>query len=355
MREMLSRGLVFELPVPKSALAVVCENIPNLQHYISRAVALGLLEVSHDQALRVPHILPVQLSDGEALHKQAAEVLYHLWREEKETTTEEQGLETHRLALRGKVDKIAVEVATSLTIRWYDISRFREAVAVCRSTLEIIENYRVLYELAKSEQELGLIEQAFEHYQQVLALCPPEDKLQKAVTLHQLEMLRANRGEIKEAIALYQQSLSITEQFGDVKGRATTLHNLGILKANRGEIKNATALYEHFLSITEQIGDVQGKAATLHQFGILKANRGEIEDAIALFQRSLAITEQIGNVQNQAMTLWWLGGMAERQGNCNQALDYLQSSLEILQRIQSPNAEEVEQMIVRVQGLIRNS
>lgn len=86
MREMLARGLVFELPIPREALAAVCDTIPNLEDYISRAVALGLLEVSHDEALRVPRILPVQLpEDGEALHKQAAEVLYRLWWEEVKT------------------------------------------------------------------------------------------------------------------------------------------------------------------------------------------------------------------------------------------------------------------------------
>jgi Tfp pilus assembly protein PilF len=54
------------------------------------------------------------------------------------------------------------------------------------------------------------------------------------------------------------------------------------------------------------------------------------------------------------MTLWWLGSITAQQGNDNQALDYLQPALEILQRIQSPNAEKVKQMIVRVQDLICN-
>ncbi|WP_243713836.1 CHAT domain-containing protein [Nostoc sp. 106C] len=206
MREMLSRGLVFELPVPMEALATVCENIPNLEDYISRAVALGLLEVSHDEALRVPRILPVQLAgDGEGLYKQAAEVLYRFWCEKKKTSTEERCLEIHRLALRGKVEKIAVEIATALADRWYDISRFQEAIVICQGTLEIIENYRLLYELGKSKQEIGLVEQAFEHYQQVIALCPPEDKRQKAVTLHQLGMLKANTGKINEAITFCEQ------------------------------------------------------------------------------------------------------------------------------------------------------
>ncbi|MHC5735248.1 tetratricopeptide repeat protein [Nostoc sp.] len=516
MQVMLSRGLVFELPVPKEALAAVCENIHNLEHYINRAVALGLLEVSHDHTLRVPRILPVQLpEDGEALHKQAAEVLYHLWLDGIKNTKEEQCLEIHRLGLRGRVAQIAVEIALALTDRWFTTSRFQESIEICLSTLEIIENYLVLYELAISEQQIGLVKQALEHYQKVLALCPPEDTIKKAGTLFQLgnlkvnigeieeasalfeqclalsqqigdvqtkaatlrEManlkanegkiidaiilyeqsltlneqsgnlkgqaatlnnlgnlkfkigeisdaitfferaltlnqkigniegqaanlnnlgyLKANKGEIEEAIALYQQSLALSEQIGYVLGQASTLNQLGTIQANRGEIEEAIALYqkslvlkeqiddvrgkavtlhnlgrlkadkgkkeeaitffEQSLAIKEQIGDFQGKALTLRNLGKLKADSGEIEEAIALYQQSLALTEQIGDVQGKAMTLWRLGDLAEQQGNYNQALDYLQPALEILQRIQSPDAEEVWQMVARVQDLIRNS
>ncbi|MGI2902845.1 tetratricopeptide repeat protein [Tolypothrix sp. VBCCA 56010] len=396
MREMLSRGLVFELPVPREALAAVCDTIPNLEHYISRAVALGLLEVSHDQALRVPRILPVQLAgDGEALYKQAAEVLYRLWWEETETPIEEQKLEIHRLALLGKEEEKAAEIASSLANRWSQQSRFREAVQLCKSTLEITEDYRVLKEMGFCESQLGEVDKALEHYQQALNLCPSEDKEEqasinhhlgmlkantgeieqaialyqqslaideqigdvqgKAATLHEMGRLKANKGEIEDAIALYQQVLAIDEQIGNVQGKAATLHCLGTLKANKGEIEEAIALYEQSLAITEQIGNVQGKAATLHEMGRLKAYTGEIEEAIALFQQSLAITEQIGDVQTKAATLWWLGGIAEQQGNYNKALDYLQPALEILQRIQSPDAEGVRQAVARVQGLIRNS
>jgi hypothetical protein len=59
---MLPRGLVFELPVPREAIAAVCESIPNLDKQINRAVALGLLEVSPDESLRVPRILEKNLT-----------------------------------------------------------------------------------------------------------------------------------------------------------------------------------------------------------------------------------------------------------------------------------------------------
>ncbi len=111
MREMLSRGIVFELPVPRQAFAAVCKDIPNLDQLIDRAVALGLLQVSPDSLLRVSHILPMKLpEDAEALYKQAAEVLYHLWFKEAKTYMDEKRQEIHRLAVEGKAEKIVAEI-----------------------------------------------------------------------------------------------------------------------------------------------------------------------------------------------------------------------------------------------------
>ncbi|OUL21809.1 hypothetical protein BV375_28470 [Nostoc sp. 106C] len=175
----------------------------------------------------------------------------------------------------------------------------------------------------------------------------------KAANLHQLGTLKADNGDISQAIDLYEQSLAINKQIGNVRDQAATLHNLGGIKADKGEISEAIALYKQSISFNEQVGNLQGKAATLYKLMCLKGNNREIEEAIALFQQSLAI-KKIGNVQSQAITLSYLGRIAEQQHNYNQALYYLQLALEILQRIQSPDAEEVRQMVVRVQDLIRN-
>ncbi|WP_244329109.1 tetratricopeptide repeat protein [Tolypothrix sp. PCC 7910] len=331
MREMLSRGLVFELPVPREALAAVCENIPNLEHYINRAVVLGLLEVSYDEVLRVPRILPVQLpGDGEALYKQAAEVLYCLWWEEAESATEEQLLEIHRLALRGKLDKIAVKIAGKLARNWKSQSRFREALKLCKYTLELAEDYLVLHELARSEQELGEVIKAQEHYQKALENCPAEDEQEKAAIIHNLGYLKANSGEINEAIALFKQSLTIKEQIGDVQGKAATLHELGTIKANTGEINEAIALYEQSLALTEEISE---QATTLHCLGTIKINRGEINEAIALFEKSLAIKEQIGDVQGMARSLSQLGIIKANSGKVTEAITLYKQSLILKQQI----------------------
>jgi hypothetical protein len=62
------------------------------------------LEVSPDESLRVPRILPLTLpTHVETLHQQAAEVLYRLWWKEGKTSIVEELLEIHRLSRWTKI------------------------------------------------------------------------------------------------------------------------------------------------------------------------------------------------------------------------------------------------------------
>jgi tetratricopeptide (TPR) repeat protein len=357
LEEMLRRGLVFELPVPREALAGVCESIPNLDRQINRAVALGLLEVSPDSSLRVPRILPLKLpEDAETLHKQAAEVLYRLWWDEAESSTEEQQQEVYRLALRGKAEKIAVEVANILLTQWLYRSRFREVIKTCKETLEIFKDYGILYRLASAERELGEFDKALDNYQKALESCPPEAGEEKAEIIYNLARLSANEEKIAEAITLYKQSLEISKGIGNVKTQAAILHQLAILNVRLGQIPEAIALCQRSLALTasatESIGNVQGKAATLHLLAVLKVKLGGIEEAIALYEQSLELSESIGELRGKAITLGMIGQLlVYEKGDFATALNCLQQSLEILQRLQLPDAEKVKEAITRVQQM----
>ncbi len=404
LTNMLELALVYQLPVPREGIAAVCTSIVDIDKNINRAIALGLLEVSPDSSLRVPRILSLKLpEDSEGLHRQAAEFLYRLWWEEAEYSTEEQGLEIHRLAMLGKVEKISVEMAAVLTRRWKDQSRFREAVKTCEETLAVFPDYRIFHSLARSQAELGETDAAKKYYQQALDECPPADEIVKAAilhnlagiyvnqgevakaitfyeecleldekignlpgkaaTLHQLAGIYARQGEVAKAIAFYEQSLELEEKIGNVRGKAATLHQLaGIyantlhqlagIYANQGEIAKAIALYEESLELKEKIGDVQGKAATLHCLAIIYATQGELAKAIAFYQQSLELYEKIGDVQGKAATFAMLGQLlADEKGDFDQALNYLQQSLEILQHLKSPDAETVKEIIAAVEQM----
>ena len=192
----------------------------------------------------------------------------------------------------------------------------------------------ILYNLAWIYNDQGEKEAAIALYQQSLEITEKiEDVQGKAATLHQLAIIYANQGEIDQAIALYQQSLEIQEKIGNVQGKAATLHQLAIVYANQGDIDQAIALYQQSLEIKEKIGNVQGKAATLHQLAILYANQGEIDQAIALYKQSLEITEKIGDVKTKASTLHQLAGIYANQGEIDQAIALYQQSLEIEEKI----------------------
>ncbi len=219
LTNMLELALVFQLPVPREGIAAVCTSIVDIDKNINRAIALGLLEVSPDSSVRVPRILSLNLpEDSEGLHRQAAEVLYRLWWEEAESSTEEQRLEIYRLAMLGKVEKISVEIAAVLTHGWRNQSRFREAVKTCQETLAVFLDYRIFHSLARSQAELGETDAAKKYYQQALEECPPADEIEKAAILNNLAIIYANRGEVAKAIALYEESLELQEQIGNLQG-----------------------------------------------------------------------------------------------------------------------------------------
>jgi len=341
LRELLQRGRVFELPVPLAALRELCDGVSGLDGSIAKALALGLLETDTpnpsptqpDLPVRVPHILPLEPITDEALAAQAARTLYSLWWEEAEDSTEAQKLEIHRLALQGKVGEIAADVANSLGKDWRTRSRYREAVQICKTTLQINNDPRLLHELGTSSRELGSVEDAVQFLQAALDVNSETEDSLKASTLHELAILKANQGDVEGAIALYQQSLEIKERIGNAQGKAATLHQLAMLKANQGEVEGAIALYQQVLEIDERTGDAQGKAATLHQLAILKANQGEVEGAIALYQQSLEINERIGNAQGKAATLHCLAILKANQGEVEGAIALYQQSLDIKERI----------------------
>ncbi|WGV24480.1 tetratricopeptide repeat protein [Halotia branconii] len=395
LRKMLGKLLVYELPIPQGAISPICGDISGWEGYLQRAASLGLLEEvtvnGAEMLYRVPQILaPLLEFVGEQLYPQAAQILHRLWCEEAETSTEGQRLEIHRLALLGKDERIAGEINQALAPAWNKKNRYREVVNICRSTLDIVEDYHIFHNLASAEDELGDIEDCLQHYQKALDLCPSEEENEKAsiihnlaivhakqgrveqaialynqsldiekrigniqgeaTTLHGLAVIYAQQGEVEQAIAFYNQSLDITKRIGNIQGEATTLHGLAVIYAQQGEVEQAIALYNQSLDITKRIGDVQTEAATLHQLAGIYAQQGDVEQAIALFNQSLDITQRIGNVQGKAMTLWCLGGLAEHQGEYTKAISYLQPALEILQRLKSPDAESVRASLERVRG-----
>jgi tetratricopeptide (TPR) repeat protein len=377
LEEMLQRGLVFELPVPREALAAVCKGIPSLEQQINRAVALGLLEVSPDSWLRVPRILPLKLpKNTEGLYGKAAKTLNQAWRVKTGGyLTEEQCVEIHRLALLGREEVIATETSSALSVQWHQQSRFREALNICRSTLEITEDYSVLNNLARSERKLGDTNSAIKHYKRALKNCPASNKPAKAMITNNLAVIYRQIGQINQAILFNKKALKMLQEIGEVGGliavlierarlyslqgqlneavsiyqkclelsrnvvkdiqgyliehQATILHNLANIYSRQMWFYEAIPLYEHSLELKEYMGDIQGYSVTLNSLAFIHAKLEQFDQAISLYEYSLELKEHIGDLQGKAATLHNLASIYWSQDRPNEAVALYKQALEI--------------------------
>ncbi len=88
--------------------------------------------------------------------------------------------------------------------------------------------------------------------------------------------------------------MEIEEGIGNAQGKAATLHCLAILKANTGQIEQAIALYQQSLELSASNGDVRGTAITLGMMGQLLAyEKGDFATALNYLQQSLEILERL--------------------------------------------------------------
>ncbi|NEQ33364.1 MAG: tetratricopeptide repeat protein, partial [Leptolyngbya sp. SIO4C5] len=339
VRQLLGRGLIYQLPVPLEAVAALCEDIGAFEQHQQRAVALGLLEMSQvrgELRYRVPQILQSLLPD-ELLPEQcevAANQLYQLWWEaEGSNPTEEQCLEMHRLALLTGKAEIAAVIGSALAANWHSQNRYREATVLGIETLSLVKDYRVYHALARSEEVLGEADDAVKHYQKALKLCPETDEILKAATLNNMAQVIANKGDIDRAMALWQESLQLLERIGDVRGKAATLNNIAQVIANKGDIDRAMALWQESLQLKERIGDVRGKAATLNNMAQVIANKGDIDRAMALWQEDLQLSERIGDVRGKAATLNNMAQVIADKGDIDRAMALWQEDLQLSERI----------------------
>ncbi|MDZ8065368.1 MAG: CHAT domain-containing protein [Nostoc sp. DedQUE08] len=381
MREMLSRGLVFELPVPREALTAVCENIHNLEHYISRAVALGLLEMSHDQALRVPRILPLALAlikETNLLYKNAANELYRLWWQKVEVLTEEQKIEIYRLALLGKEENITVEIGRLLAQFWNSKYKYKKTVVVCKDILKLVKNYQIMYYLAKAEEGLGHTSEAIDCYTKALQLCPLEDEKTRLEIFQTGINFYARKGPLEEDILneysrvyfgilqIQQENSNIRPALAEVFSLTMTFELRAGIAIRENQIELAEFLYKCCLYFYDKVCEIPtkiqtgeyssvnglcgSKARILCHLGTINLNQGKTNECRELYLQAAQLFDYAGDDHNRAVTLAAIGTGWLRQGDTVMALNYLHEASAIMQLLVIPELEVVNKLIAEAQS-----
>jgi|GEM_PF-541271 len=189
-----------------------------------------------------------------------------------------------------------------------------------------------LHNLAVTLTNKGELNEAMRLYQEALKIMEGLGDLKgKSATLHQMANVYVTRGELNEAMRLYQEALKIMEGLGDLKGKSATLHQMANVYVTRGELNEAMRLYQEALKIMEGLGDLQGKSATLHAMAGIYVTRGELNEAMRLYQEALKLLEGLGDLQGKSATLAMMAGIYVTRGELNEAMRLYQEALKLLE------------------------
>ncbi|MFB2920983.1 GUN4 domain-containing protein [Aerosakkonema funiforme] len=249
LQRVLSHCLIYEIPVPMTALERVSNSRPNYQKQLQRARELGLIEISPDvqeenQVFRVsrilPHIIPQsRLPEAPAvysLYNNAHKILHQLWGNE-ENRSEEKWQEIFRLLFgdrenterfrQGFYDMLAVENHEADRALESEVRQLKDELStenLCRQ----LEDYLSQQEWRKADEETAwifyqvMVQEGYTYWYEVCKNFPCE-------TLRQIDQLWIDNSQGRFGFSIQKQiwesvgghpdaDSEIYEKFGDKVG-----------------------------------------------------------------------------------------------------------------------------------------
>ena len=153
----------------------------------------------------------------------------------------------------------------------------------------------------------------------------PEDLI---LALNAQGLLLRQRGRHQDAAACYEEALALAQDIDHWAGEATALSGLALMRHRfRGDPAREIALFERSLAIYRELGDLRSIAAMLNNFAWSAMTAGDYERAQNLREEALALFRALGDTGQVAETLWGLGNGAQRQGDFHRAEVFLEESL----------------------------
>jgi tetratricopeptide (TPR) repeat protein len=189
-------------------------------------------------------------------------------------------MRAHYLESVGRYDDAATLLAELEQRCAGDRSRQRAAVLVNQARLLTIK---------------GLDEETLEPLQEAISIL---DELKRwdalARALNNRGIALANLGRHCEAQSTYERALEIHEQIGDAVGASSLRTNLGQIKMEDGRIDEALALFEQSISLKRTANDRYGLSIALYSRAIARRQLGDETACDRDLREALEIAEAIG-------------------------------------------------------------
>src|SRR5262249_25506303 len=132
------------------------------------------------------------------------------------------------------------------------------------------------------------------------------------------------------ATAFYEASLQISRPFGLLRPQANSLVGLGTMYGRRGDLRRAIASFEESLTVARQIDNPNAISNACYMLAHALINEGtEITRGLALYEECLAVARAHGLSVVESMTLAALGEAYVLTGQIERAAELLPLALRV--------------------------
>jgi non-specific serine/threonine protein kinase len=165
--------------------------------------------------------------------------------------------------------------------------------------------------------------------QLVLEADPDERTAARADVLSAAANLIRYQGDQRRAEGLYQESLTLNRELGNIAGIANVVSNLGYLAQERGDYEEARCLFLEGHAIRRRLGDTRLIAASLNNLAGVAMVQEDYARAEPLYDECLRLNQEASDSWWVAHTLFNLGLVALGQNHPDRAEQRFRQSLEM--------------------------
>jgi tetratricopeptide (TPR) repeat protein len=146
---------------------------------------------------------------------------------------------------------------------------------------------------------------------------------------------------VTAAIGRFTAALAVARELGARDSEGYSLHNLGYAFATAGRPDEALAHYQQALTLRAGHSPLNNEAATLHSIGALLITTNRVEEGMDYVRAALKLCEDNNLGYGEGLTLASLGDGYHAQGKLTEALHAWQQAYDILTALGATEAAAV--------------
>ncbi len=141
------------------------------------------------------------------------------------------------------------------------------------------------------------------------------------------------QGHLDRALADFEESARLAEQFHDVSGKAPALGNIGVIWHDKGELDKALEYKQEAQAQAHGLGDQWAEALYLGNIGNIWRDKGNLDKALEYYEQALELSRALGDKWGMASDLARIGSIYRDKGRLDKALLYKEEALAMARKI----------------------